>query len=239
MPSISVVDMHRRYRRVQSLQGKIKRRTPNDQRVSPPEEWMYDEYEEVCADLDQSLFLMRASLVSQFDSVLDTDVSIRENMLEILESLSASDFSDSFFSKLRIGTDMSSAFQTIEINILVFSGVPLRDAFEIIKRVPTLQTVISGSGTRFLTASDFVVPIVNHYQNFRNLLSKTVNLMLSRLQEIQIHQGLAILLQANKESGELLPSSIGELSMYTAHFASLQEAGRAKIDLGRDIPELS
>jgi hypothetical protein len=27
--------------------------------------------------------------------------------------------------------------------------------------------------------------------------------------------------------------------MYTAHFASLQEAGRAKIDLGRDIPELS
>jgi hypothetical protein len=63
--------------------------------------------------------------------------------------------------------------------------------------------------------------------------------MLSRLQEIQIHQGLAILLQANKESGELLPSSIGELSMYTAHFASLQEAGRAKIDLGRDIPELS
>jgi hypothetical protein len=92
MPSISVVDMHRRYRRVQSLQGKIKRRTPNDQRVSPPEEWMYDEYEEVCADLDQSLFLMRASLVSQFDSVLDTDVSIRENMLEILESLSASDF---------------------------------------------------------------------------------------------------------------------------------------------------
>ena len=63
--------------------------------------------------------------------------------------------------------------------------------------------------------------------------------MLLRLQEIEIHQGLAILLQANKHSGELLPTTVGELSMYVAHFASAQEASRADIDLTHSVPELS
>ena len=38
---------------------------------------------------------------------------------------------------MRSGTDLSSAFQTIEISILVFCGVPLKEAYEIVKRTPS------------------------------------------------------------------------------------------------------
>ena len=38
---------------------------------------------------------------------------------------------------MRSGTDLSSAFQAIEISILVFCGVPLKDAYEIVKRTPS------------------------------------------------------------------------------------------------------
>ena len=239
MASISVVDMHQRYKRVQSLQRKIKRQIPNDQRDATPEEWMYYEYERVCADLEETLSIMQTSFTSRFGAITDPDTSIRERIRETLELISTSDLSDSLLLRLRGGTDLSPAFQTIEINILVFCGVPLKDAFEIVKRTPPLQEVISDSGAFFLTPSMFVVPIMLHYRNFRNLLSNTIGSMLHRLREIEIHQGLAILFEANKQSSVLFPSFYSDLSMFVAHFASVQEAIRAKIDLSRAIPELS
>ena len=63
--------------------------------------------------------------------------------------------------------------------------------------------------------------------------------MLLKLQEIEIHQGLAILLQANKDSSELLPSPIDKLSISLAYSAQVQELGRADIDLTRSVPEFS
>ena len=239
MTSIVVLDMHQRYKRVQAFKGRLRRQVPKDQRDMQPEDWMYAEYENVCNDLEESLNQMRAALVSRLDSIVDTDIPLRENILKTIDSLSASDLSDSFFSMMRSGTDLSSAFQAIEISILVFCGVPLKDAYEIVKRTPTLQNVISDSGAHFLTSSMFTGPVMSHYRNFRNTLSNTIKSMLLRLQEIEIHQGLAILLQANKDSGELLPATVGELSMYVAHFASAQEASRADIDLTRSVPELS
>lgn len=140
---------------------------------------------------------------------------------------------------MRSGTDLSSAFQATEISILVFCGVPLKDAYEIVKRTPPLQNVISDSGTLFLTSSMFIDPILIHYRSFRNALSNTIHSMLMRLQEIEIHQGLAILLQANKDSSELLPSPIDKLSISLAYSAQVQELSRADIDLTRSVPELS
>ena len=239
MTSIVVLELHKRYKRVQAFRGKIRRLVPKDQRDIQPEDWMYIEYENICNDLEESLNQMRAVLISRLDSIVDTDISLRENILKTIDSLSASDLSDSFFSIMRSGTDLSSAFQATEISILVFCGVPLKDAYEIVKRTPPLQNVISDSGTLFLTSSMFIDPILIHYRSFRNALSNTIHSMLMRLQEIEIHQGLAILLQANKDSSELLPSPIDKLSISLAYSAQVQELSRADIDLTRSVPELS
>ena len=114
---------------------------------------MYSEYERVCADLEETLSITQTSFTSRFGALTDSDTSIRQRILETLELISTSDLSDSLLLRLRGGTDLSPAFQTIEINILVFCGVPLKDAFEIVKRTPPLQEVISDSGAFFLTPS--------------------------------------------------------------------------------------
>ena len=52
MTSIVVLELHKRYKRVQAFRGKIRRLVPKDQRDIQPEDWMYVEYENICNDLE-------------------------------------------------------------------------------------------------------------------------------------------------------------------------------------------
>ena len=235
MASESVLEIYGRYKRVRRLQQHLRKLEKSGRTQLLPVDLVMIDYEKCCDELEMSFEDMNQSLKETAEGDPFVGTTVAAASLNAIESLSSG---DSFFSRMRSAKDLSSTFQILEFNALVYCGISFSDASAISKKVVNLEEALSDRRIFPFTSKLDTSPIVSHYRTLKAMANVSISNMLSNLRQIEEHQIFAMLLKANKEAKSLLDNSFTRLSVLMSCIGTFISTYKADINLDpTEVPD--